>query len=383
MKREIILITFLIILTALTHAGSVGISPAFFKVDFEPYLEKNFTFNVYNSDQEDHIGIYVKGDLAEYVNISNNFFQGKGQFTAILKLPDKIEIPGKHRILIGAVEAKNVTEAGRVGGLAAVQAPIDVFVPYPGKYIESEFNIHDINEKEKTEFEINIDNLGTEDVVINAVLDIYSENENGKKLITKEIEDMFLNSKETTRIKDFLETEDFEPGSYYAELKIDFGRELVLNDTFKVGQFLVDIEDYDYQFEVGKINEFNIMVKNLWNTPVSPIYADVTITDQGKVMATFKTVSVDAAPWEAKNLTGYFDATNFESKRYLANINVKYADEVSHKLVAIYVNQPVSSIYKKYIIAAIIIIFIITLTYIYLIWKIYRLKGENNGKRKK
>ena len=91
------------------------------------------------------------------------------------------------------------------------------------------------------------------------------------------------------------------------------------------------------------------------------------------MITNFKTVSTSSEPWEIKNLTGYFDATNLEPKRYIANILLSYDDETTSKLVAIYVKKPASKI--NYLLYTTILggaFFVIIL--IYLLRKIKRLR---------
>ena len=69
------------------------------------------------------------------------------------------------------------------------------------------------------------------------------------------------------------------------------------------------------------------------------MYAEIFLTDNGKLIDTIKTPSVELAPWEKKNLTGYFDATSLQSKRYLANIYIHFNDGQKNKLVAVYIQD--------------------------------------------
>ena len=169
-KKLGVLVIFLISLS-LINAGSVGISPARIKLFFEPNLEREFTFKASNTNPDEGIDIYAKGDLAEYVSLSETYLQGKGSFIASLKLPEKINIPGKHEIFIGVIESS--TQEGGVGGVAAVQAVIEIFVPYPGKYVEVAFELENINEGEIALFELDVNNLGTQDVDVVADINVY------------------------------------------------------------------------------------------------------------------------------------------------------------------------------------------------------------------
>lgn len=373
---------------SLVSAGSVGISPAYFNEHFEPGLEKSFTFNTFNPDPENGIGIILEGDLTEYANLSTNFIQGRGQFEVTLKLPEKLEKPGAHILRVRVFESKNISEEGfsGVGGVAAIIAPIKILVPYPGKYTESTFSINNVNEGEDTFYEIEIQNLGTEKVTIQVSIDIFKNNESGEKILTEKIETITLKSKNVLNIVDTLNTSTFEAGNYYATATIDYGKKDILNDTFKIGEFLIEIIDYDYQFEKGKINRFNIEIENKWNAQIDHIFAAVTITDQGKVVANFRTVSIDTEAWETKNITGFFDATDLESKRYLANIRLFYANTSSSKLVAIYIQDPPKEkTYLLYIIiGASIAAIAIVIGFILLIIKIRRLKKlvKKSGKKK-
>jgi len=116
---------------------------------------------------------------------------------------------------------------------------------------------------------------------------------------------------------------------------------------------------------------------------MSNIFATVTITDSGKIVSDFKTVSVFTESWEKKNITGFFDATDLESKRYLANINLFYENLSSNKLVAIYIQDPPKKgTYMIYIIIGAGVVGLIIIGFILLILKIRRLRKliKKNGK---
>ena len=77
-KREIFLSILLvsIFFSSLTMA-SLGLSPAKIDVDFEPNLKETFDFRVRSDKGEQTIGIYAKGDLAEYVSFDNGSYNLK------------------------------------------------------------------------------------------------------------------------------------------------------------------------------------------------------------------------------------------------------------------------------------------------------------------
>lgn len=381
MRSDIIFGLFILIVISaeIISAGGVGISPVYYKEFFEPHLEKTFTFHAFNTRADEGINIYVKGDLADYVTLSNAYFLGGGEFMVTVKLPAKIDKPGTHKIIIGAIEAKDEVEGGMVGGIAAIQGRIDILVPYPGKYSESTFTISNINEGEAATYEIETENLGSQDLDVKTTIEIYKDNMS-EKILTKKLKEINLKPKEISKIIETIDTRNLPPGEYHALAIINWGQIDKINQTFKIGEFLVEIIDYDYQFEENKINEFNIEIQNKWNTKIDQVFATLSITDEGKLLRNFKTVSVDTNPWEVKNLTSYFDTTGLEIKRYTANIVLNYGEEVSSKLIAIYIKESPKERYIKYIIIATIVALIIIATFIYLILKIRRLSKDAKKK---
>lgn len=369
----------LILQLQFVSAGSIGISPAKFKVYFEPNLEKTFTFIVGSFNPNQSIQVYVKGDLSQYVNLSRNFLIGRGIVEVYLKLPEKIEIPGLHRIILGVIESKGNESSSQlvgVGGLASVQAPIDIIVPYPGKYAEAEFKIKDINEGEFALFDLEIHNLGTLSIIAEPKIEIYeNSNETSVKLLTKKLESKNLKSKEKIIISDFLETSKFKAGPYSIFVTIDYGKLINIEDTLRVGCLSMEILDYSYIFEKGKINKFYIETQNLWNSPLSDVYAEVTVTINGTILESFKTPTQNLDSWEIYNFTGFFDASNIDPGKYTANIQVFYENKTTSKLVAIYVKKPEQNPLFIIIICVISgLILIMIFVIIYLSMKIKKIK---------
>jgi hypothetical protein len=380
MKRCIYFLIIIVLSLQFTQAGAVGITPAYYKEFFEPGLTKVYTFHSFATDSPDGVDLYVKGDLAKYVNLSTTYLPDGGDFNVTVSLPDIIEIPGTHKILIGAREARKIEDAG-VGGIAAIQGRIDILVPYPGKYTESTFKISDINEGENVMYELEIQNLGTESLTVSSKIEVYKIN-SSEVLVEETIPAKNMESKEVLNFAGELETRTLPPGEYIVYAKIDWGKLTTLNQTLRIGQFLVEITDYDYQFEQGKINPFRIEVENKWNTKIEEVFVEVAITDAGTLVGGFKTVSVDTDPWEVKNIIGYLDTTNLEAKRYTAKMTLSYSGATTSKLVAIYINEPQVKTYRIYIIIAILLVLLVVATFIYLIWKIRKLEHTKNGKKK-
>lgn len=385
MERRYFLLLILIALPYV-NAGSVGISPAYFVEHFEPNMEKSFKFQAFNSNPNEGIGIQLEGNLEKYASISTNYLQGSGLFEVDLKLPEKLDRPGTHSLYVKVFESKNESaDISAIGGIAAIRVPIKILVPYPGKYTESVLKVNNINEGEDARYELDIQNLGTENVTIDALIEVFKINKNGEKMLTQQVNDMFLESKNVLNVVDELDTNEFEPGEYHATATMSYGKTETVNTTFRVGEFLVDIIDYDYLFERDKINQFNIKIENKWNTKIESVFGEVTITDEGEVISSFRTVSLDTNPWEIKNITGFFDAEDLDSGRYLANINLFYAGSKTNKLVAIYIQDPPKEReYLRYVLMIVAVLSIIIIAgFALLIIKIKKLREQLKASGKK
>ena len=382
MKKTILFLCIVLMLSSISMvlAGGVGISPAYYKVFFEPGMVKSFQFHSFNLNPLSKVNLYVQGDLSKYVSLSNHSLDGDGFFSVTVRLPQEIDVPGVHKIYVGAIESKNISEGGVIGGIASVRGRIDIIVPYPGEYAESTFSISNINEGENANYKLGVQNLGLKKITVKPHIEIYKSSPS-KSILNQSLRIFTLTPKSSLNIIGELHTKDLHAGSYYAIAIVDWGKKIdKIKKQFRVGEFLVDIIDYDYLFEQNKINKFNIEIQNKWNTKINRVSANVVITDEGKVVSSFKTVSVSANPWETKNITGYFDTNGLKAKRYIASIVVSYDGKTSSKLVAIYVQKPVSRTYIKYIIIASVVVFLFLVIFIYLILKIKWLEKNENKK---
>jgi hypothetical protein len=370
MKRGIICLLFLLFLFFLSgvYASSIGISPMYYKEFFESGMKGTYTFFASCPGVDDKIQLYARGDLAEYVNFSRKNINGSGYFDVRINLPDKIDKPGNHPIYIGAVDARDFAGDG-IGSRAGIEARIDIVVPYPGVYVESEFEIFDVNEGENGNYKIILRSLGTKDVIVNSTIDLFEET-SLEKISTIQVGVTELIFKNEVVLTDKIDMKNLKPGKYFAIATFEYNDKAdKIKKDFRVGEFLVEIVDYSYMFERGRINPFIIEVESKWNTGVDEIYAEVTVVDEGIMVGQFKTSFINLNSWEKKNITGYFDTSKLESKRYIASINIFYSGEVKNKLVAIYVRDPPLKETLFYILIGIVLLIALA-TIVYLILKV-------------
>ena len=132
-------ILFLVIVVSFfsNTVSALGVRPAKIELNFQPGFERTFDFTVLSNSPDTKYELYVKGDLADYVTLDKSEVIGSQTFRATLKLPSVIDVPGKHRILVGVRQEYDEELVGTgIGTAVAIQAAIDVYVPYPGKYVD-------------------------------------------------------------------------------------------------------------------------------------------------------------------------------------------------------------------------------------------------------
>jgi len=380
MEKRLIIIFIFMILIPFVSAGYIGITPAKHELYFEPFLEQTFTFNVFSSDNNRTNEIYTKGELAEYVNISKTSFIGSTSFTVVLKLPGQIEKPGRHRILIGARELSyDFNNSGQgVGGLAAIQAPIEIIVPYPGKYAEAEFVVKDTSEGSNATFNLQVHNLGKETIFFQPEIRIYQDK---KPMAKKTFSYQVLESKKKYIVTDEIDTANLMPGQFDVIMSFDYGENITINRVFRIGTLLINITDYSHRFVKGEANKFYIEIENLWNQPIKNVYSEVSISDQGTIIKRFRLPFKNLEPWEKTNLSGLHDFTDLEPKKYVANIKVLYEGRTTSKLVAIYVENPNAN-YTLIIIGIIGAVLVLVILFLVIKVKVLK-KNIKNAKTKK
>lgn len=330
-KKEIVLlgIIFSLLLVSNFVSASLGISPAKEDVNFAPNYKFSVTFAVHSDDPTKLINVSIAGELTQYVTIDTTQIRGDGKVIVTVELPDSIEKPGKNRIWVVVSEIPEEDSGAAIGVAIKLMAAIDVRVPYPGKYLESEFNIPDANINEKIPVEIKVTSRGTETLLINPIVDFYDSS-------GKQVESMPFSTKElkTNEVKTFrqdLDSAKLKPDNYLAVATIDYGADekIVLNRTFKIGNLNVIITNFTQNATAGEINKFVIKLKSNWNGKIESIFANVNISNESSGYL-FGTSPENLAPWEEKELFGYLDAKEMGPGKYHTEIRLNYQGQTTY-----------------------------------------------------
>jgi hypothetical protein len=368
-----ILFFILIVVFSSFTSAYASVSPGGYTINFQPKLAAKFTFYFGTDNPDAEFNVSVYGDLAEYAKVSPSYFKGGGGVEVTLELPEKIDTPGQHRIRIIPQQASSAGGTGAVAAVATVAGAIDVFVPYPGVYIESSFNTVNANAGEPVNLGLTITNKGTDAVPIDSFVDIYDSSE--KKIETVPFESKVINPTESVTLSKQLTTNGYGSGNYKAVATINYYNEQkTLESSFKLGELYVDVVNSTREFEKGKINPVFVEVQSFWNDPIDGVYVS------GKVVGydiNFQTLSTGLTSWETKRTEGFFDTSVIKGDNFKLNLTVHYSGKTTEKIVDVGFKKETNYLMWGIIAGAIVLIGII----IFIIYKT-RSINHNTTRRK-
>ena len=381
-KRLLITIIVLLILFRFgVDAASLGVSPAIYEIDFVPGLEKSFIFNFAGDNPDLEYVVNVTGDLAEYVNLDKYEYKGQtGEVTAFLKLPQNIDVPGTHRIFIGALSKSDNPRGGgtSIGLTTRVNGVIKVLVPYPGQYADIDFKINDANAGEKVEYKLIIYSRGKELIITQSRIEVYdSANE---RVRVFDVGSDVIPSTENVEINSNLDLSDLSAGTYKAVAIVSYsGEEKRAEGVFRLGELFVNIVNYTTEFDRYKINPIYIDIVSGWNDPIKVVFASGRVKSYSDI--SFQTPSIELAPWKEGRLIGYFDTSAIEEDEFQMDLVLHYEDKTMEKTIDLRLRKKKFN-YLLWGGVALGILIVISFV-VWMIVKLKRLKMKNGKSRKK
>ena len=316
-KRSIILIFISLFLINIVSALQIG--PVKVEGNFKPNFETTINYKV-STYLDREIEIYAEGDLAEYVTFNTTKIYKTGTVVATLKLPESIEPPGKKIIWVAARE---IPEGNSVMAITvAVRAAIIIFVPYPGKYLETSLGVGNVNVGEPIDVRLIAISRGDEDLIMNPRIEIYTEYD--ELIETLDFMERELKSGEKVELKK-TSNKTYGAGRYYAISKINYGDRVAIdNSSFRVGELTINIANYSEEIIIGGLQPFWVGLESGWNDVIDGAFADITIFNSTRKFAEFRTSPTNLDPFEFEWIKGYFDTTNLTEGTYKAKIDVTY-----------------------------------------------------------
>jgi len=385
MKRAcLLIITIVISLFAINNTSAIGIGPPRLEIDFTPNLEQDIEYVILNNIKNAvNVGIYVKGDLSQYITLDTaSVILSPGErtiITAFLRLPEKIDIPGIHDIRIGALSSPLGAAAGTVGAKAGVESQLAIFVPYEGKYLAAEIKATSVEIGETADFTIYLSNKGLEDINnIASYIDIYLADQTDQLTATVSTESKSLKAEEEDELHATWSTTGAAAGKYKAIATITYDSEVKeVQTTFTVGKALVEISNITVsKFSKGEIAKITVKAKSHWNKQIKDIYATIDIFDkENKLIKTLESSHADIDALSEKELDLFFDTKDISAGEYNAKATLHYLDQKTEKEFIITVKKKATAL-----IILLIIIIVAVLAYVLWRWKRY---GKQKGKKTK
>lgn len=386
-KRTIVFVFLLVLsLILIKPTYAVGIYfPNDAEIDFKPGLEKTFNFAVTPSNMD--VKLSVSGYLSEYVTLSKTFIRFNSTdriFRVIIKLPEKIDKPGHHKVCIAAEEVIDESKiGGNIGTSCNAMVYILIHVLNPGKYVEMRLSAPDVDLNEPVNFAVSVKSFGEEDInSIKAAIDVYSPD--NEKLATVYTDEKLLKSNTEETLHAQLSTAGYKAGTYSAIAILNYDGETKEDKkSFRIGELNIKIINYTKEFEKDKINKFDIEIESDWGNNIKEVYGEIKINN-----SIIRTPNINLDPWEKKIITAYWNTNNVETGFYDAEMTIYYEDKTTVEIGMVEVVKE-ALIEKPGIITislsttTVLILIIILLIIIDIIWMTKKRKEKKKLTRKK
>ena len=314
-----------ILLVSLPLVSAFGISPPSREHEYLPGETYESGFTIINDrNQPITVTLELERDLKKHITLetSNLEIPAKGRKSAryTLSIPERLP-PGKNKAYIRALDT---TEQG--GGTfkvrVAVRGLIYVEVPYPGKYAILTFKTGNINVGQMTPFDIKITNKGNQ-TINKATLNIDVKDEEGKTKVTKALDGIEIKPGNTESISDTLPTSDLPEGPYTAIANFSYEMEdIVMQDSFRVGDFGVFIRNTSSTIYEEQISPFTTDLESNWNGVVEDVFVIVSVNGEE-----FKSHKQDMEAFEEKEFVSYVDGSDYEAgDKFNATISAHFGN---------------------------------------------------------
>jgi hypothetical protein len=389
-KRDVLLlfIGIFIILNISGMLAHVGLTPAIMRYEYEPGMKFSITYRALGSNPDGY-EVYANGLLEDYVSFDKDIVYAGETFTAYFDIPESLEKPGINSVFIRIREILP-PERG-VGVRLEVGAGVVVYVPYPGKYAEiKKFSINSVNKGEPLIIELDVKNAGKEVLSLDPKIEISSQEDPENIINTFLLGTQVINPPETKTFKRTIQNPGYKAGNYLGKAIVDYGNITTAETKFRIGTLYVDIVNWTREFNVSKINEFNIYIESRWSSDIKEIYASVGIKKDGENIDYFVTPTKTLKRWSKERLTGFLNAEDVdETGIYNASIFLFYEGRSTIRYVKIRGVKPEAGtladlLSNKVFIILIIIIGVIVVILINFIvtYLLLRKRNEPNSKRR-
>src|SRR3989344_6498746 len=276
---------FVLLMLCSSSVLALGITPGRTTLSYEPGKQQTVMVTVINSDAKDvSLAVYVRGELNESIVLGDSSLRMRAdekekQLSFEVRLPNALK-PGLHtaEVVVAQSPEKLPQSTATVGMALAVATQVQVYVPYPGKYVEGELKVAG-DDAEKNFYAV-VTNRGSERIEkVKAAITIFDAA--GKKVKTLETNELALAPSEKRELSAHW-TVDAPRGHYTARAVVTYdGEQGLFESSFDIGEFALELLDlYVKDFTLGGIAKFNMLVENKWNEPITQAYARMRVLDR-------------------------------------------------------------------------------------------------------
>lgn len=330
----------------LGNVFALGITPGRTTIDFESGLEKDVTFTVLNTNNEDlDISVVVQGELRDYISVSEDSFsisseESEKRISYSINLPESLE-PGLRTADVVVIKHNDDVEKGTFfGANVGVATQVYVHVPYPGKYADASLNVVGPDSDGLVSFVLPVVNRGDLDIVnANAIVNIYGAL--NEKIDTVRTNERKVSSGERREISATWNA-DVNSGRYRVVATLIYdGETKTLEKEFTVGQQSLEIHNIEVNdFSLGEIAKFEILVENQWNEVAQNAFAEMYVyNDRGQVMAEVKSPSSNLPPLEKSLMILYWDTKGVRVGDYESELVLNFGRQSSKEDLILEVSE--------------------------------------------
>lgn len=330
-NKKFIIIFVLLILIVMQNIIGLGITPGRSNLDFSPGIEREFSFNVVNTEHKKmNVAMIVEGDISSYIIIDNkvNSFSSEEEsksFKYKVKLPNTLS-PGVHKADIIVQElADDIKDNGMViKATVSVVTQLYVYVPYPGKYIDVSMDIIKDQKSNVMNFYIPVISRGEEKIDnIKATIEIYMGLDKITSFSTTRVS---LGKGERSELSGNWNPESPE-GNYLAVAEINYdGQKIKINKTFSIGNESIELLSIGANdFKLGDVAKIKILVQNKLSLDVKDANAFLRIFDSSmEKVADLKSDNYEVPSKSNKEIVIYWDTEKILKGRYSSELKVNY-----------------------------------------------------------
>lgn len=337
--HAILIVMMLLILASSVNA--LGAGPSRKVVNFASGLQE-YELRVINNEYKDlRAKIEFAGELAQYASVSSDFvYIPKDQNEQIIRyrlnLPAELK-SGPHTLDIVVTELGD--EGAGVQTLLRLISKLVVNVAYPDKYLEAKLLIDSADINEETVFNIQLFNLGSDDITdAHALIEVFALD--GTKIAEFGSNSISLASGSSGKVagKWFA---NVRKGAYQAVATVNYdGRQILLDSQFDVGKMNIEIKNVLVEnFYLGGVAKFDIYLYNDWNYMLDDVYAQMRISQGGKIFVDTKTAPASISSGEVGKLEAFWQTEGINAGKYLVDLVVNYAGRVTQDVFEIDVQE--------------------------------------------